>query len=132
MLTLPPSVKIFLAAGVTDLRKSFDGLSGLARGPLAQDPLSGHLFVFCNRKRDRLKVLYFDGSGLWVFAKRLEQGTFEVWRTDDDGAQHAGIGGDRARPHQQPRLWIQFFEEFGHLCLPAPHREYAWTPREDN
>ncbi len=76
MLTLPSSVKVFLAAGVTDLRKSFDGLSGLASGALAQDPLSGHLFVFCNRRRTRLKVLYFDGSGLWVFAKRLEKGTF--------------------------------------------------------
>lgn len=76
MLTLPPSVKVFLAAGATDMRKSFDGLSGLAASVLEQDPLSGHLFVFCNRRRDRLKVLYFDGSGLWVFAKRLEKGTF--------------------------------------------------------
>ncbi len=76
MLTLPQSVKVFLAAGATDMRKSFDGLSGLARGVLEEDPLSGHLFVFCNRRRDRLKILYFDGSGLWVFAKRLEKGTF--------------------------------------------------------
>ena len=76
MLALPPSVKIFLASGVTDLRKSFDGLSGLAKTVLDQDPASGHLFVFCNRRRDRLKVLYFDGTGLWVFAKRLERGTF--------------------------------------------------------
>jgi len=76
VLALPPSVKIYLASGVTDLRKSFDGLSGLTRTVLAADPASGHLFVFCNRRRDRLKVLYFDGTGLWVFAKRLEKGTF--------------------------------------------------------
>jgi len=76
VLTLPPSVRIYLASGPTDLRKSFDGLSGIARTKLEQDPTSGHLFVFCNRRRDRLKVLYFDGSGLWVFAKRLEKGTF--------------------------------------------------------
>ena len=76
MLALPPSVKIYLASGATDLRKSFDGLSGVAKTVLDQDPASGHLFVFCNRRRDRLKVLYFDGTGLWVFAKRLEQGTF--------------------------------------------------------
>lgn len=76
MLALPPSVKIYLASGATDLRKSFDGLSGLTRTALEEDPTSGHLFVFCNRRKDRLKVLYFDGTGLWVFAKRLEKGTF--------------------------------------------------------
>lgn len=76
MLTLPRSVRVFLAAGATDLRKSFDGLSGLVTATLSEDPLSGHLFLFCNRTRTRLKVLYFDGSGLWVFAKRLEKGTF--------------------------------------------------------
>jgi len=83
VLALPPSVKIFLASGVTDLRKSFDGLSGLTRQVLEQDPASGHVFVFCNRRKDRLKVLYFDGSGLWVFAKRLEKGTFAWPRMRD-------------------------------------------------
>jgi len=83
VLALPSSVKIFLASGVTDLRKSFDGLSGLTRLVLEQDPASGHLFVFCNRRKDRLKVLYFDGSGLWVFAKRLEKGTFAWPRMRD-------------------------------------------------
>jgi len=76
VLTLPSSVKVYLAAGVTDMRKSFDTLFGLARDALSKDPLSGHLFVFCNRGRDRIKVLHWDGSGLWVHAKRLEKGTF--------------------------------------------------------
>jgi transposase len=76
MLTLPSTVRVFLALGATDMRNSFDGLAGLVRGVLGEDPVSGHLFVFCNRRRDRLKVLYFDGTGLWVFAKRLEKGTF--------------------------------------------------------
>jgi len=76
MLTLPSSVKVYLAAGVTDMRKSFDTLFGLARDALAMDPLSGHLFVFCNRGRNRIKVLHWDGSGLWIHAKRLEKGTF--------------------------------------------------------
>jgi len=76
VLTLSPSVRIYLAPGVTDMRKSFDGLAGLARDVVGEDPLSGHLFVFCNRRRDRLKILYWDRSGFCLFAKRLEKGTF--------------------------------------------------------
>jgi transposase len=58
------------------MRKGFEGLSGLVREQLREDPLSGHLFLFCNRLRTRLKVLYWDGNGLWVCAKRLERGRF--------------------------------------------------------
>lgn len=76
MLTVSGSARIYLAAGVTDMRKSFNGLYGLAKGVLGADPLQGHLFLFCNRRRDRLKALLWDGSGLWVCAKRLEKGTF--------------------------------------------------------
>lgn len=68
--------RIFLAAGATDMRKSFNGLSGLVRSRLCGDPLSGDLFVFCNSAKNRLKILFFDSTGLWVFAKRLERGTF--------------------------------------------------------
>ena len=71
-----PATRIFLAAGATDLRKSFEGLSDLVRHRFQEDPLSGHLFVFANRHRTRLKLLYWDGSGLWCCAKRLAQGTF--------------------------------------------------------
>jgi len=76
VFTLGAATRVYLAAGVTDMRKSFNGLYTLVRGALQADPISGHLFVFCNRRRDRLKVLYFDGTGLWVCAKRLERGTF--------------------------------------------------------
>lgn len=82
MLTASPATRVFLAAGTTDMRKSFDTLSAIVRGDLGGDPTSGHLYVFCNRRRDRIKVLYFDGSGLWACAKRLEKGTF--WWPDSE------------------------------------------------
>ncbi len=76
MITLGPATRIFLALGVTDMRKGFEGLSSLAKDKFREDPLSGHLFVFANRSRTRLKILYWDGSGLWVCAKRLAKGRF--------------------------------------------------------
>jgi len=85
MLSPGPATKIYLAAGATDMRKSFNGLYALVAGTLEADPLSGHLFVFCNRRRDRIKILCFDGSGLWVCAKRLEKGTF-AWPEGGEGA----------------------------------------------
>lgn len=81
MMPLGPATRIYLAAGATDLRKSFEGLSDLVRHRFQQDPLSGHLFVFANRGRTRLKLLYWDGSGLWCCAKRLERGCFSWPKT---------------------------------------------------
>jgi transposase len=76
--------RIFLSSGATDMRKSFNGLSGLVRSRLSGDPLSGDLFAFCNRLKNRLKILYFDSTGMWVFAKRLERGTF-AWPEELEG-----------------------------------------------
>jgi transposase len=76
MFGLGPATKIYLACEPVDMRKSFEGLFGLVRDCLGQDPLSGHLFLFTNRSHTRLKALVFDGSGLWVCAKRLERGRF--------------------------------------------------------
>src|SRR5438093_12165697 len=73
MLTLSNATRIFVAIAPVDLRGSFNSLSRLAQQVLAQDPLSGHWFVFTNRRRNRLKILCWDGSGLWVLAKRLER-----------------------------------------------------------
>lgn len=83
MLTLSPAVRVFLACGPTDIRKSFDGLAALASSILQMDPLSGHLFVFCNRRRDRLKILYWDTSGFCILHKRLEKGTF-AWPSEEE------------------------------------------------
>lgn len=76
MLTLPPSVRIYLAVGATDLRKGFDGLAAVARETLQRDPLSGHVFAFCNARRQRVRLLVWDGTGMWLMTKRLESGTF--------------------------------------------------------
>lgn len=78
------ATKIYLAAGATDMRKGFEGLYGLVRDRLALEPLSGHVFLFSNAQRNRLKLLFWDGSGLWVCAKRLEKGRFR-WPAAESG-----------------------------------------------
>jgi len=77
-----PATKIYLAAGATDMRKGFDGLYALVRNRLELEPLSGHVFLFSNAQRTRMKLIYWDGSGLWVCAKRLERGRFRWPRAE--------------------------------------------------
>lgn len=84
MFGLTTATRVFVAPGATDMRKGFDGLFGLVRDALGEDPLSGHLFLFANRDRTRVKVLVFDGSGLWVCSKRLEKGRF-AWPKAAEG-----------------------------------------------
>jgi transposase len=86
MLTLTSAVRIYLAAGATDLRMGFDGLAGVARDVLARDPLSGALFVFANARRTRIRILTWDGTGLWLMTKRLEKGTF-AWPEKGDASR---------------------------------------------
>jgi transposase len=76
VLSFTGGLKVFVALHPCDLRKSFNGLEGLVREHLGEDPRGGGLFVFTNRRHTRLKILYWDGSGLWVLCKRLEKGTF--------------------------------------------------------
>lgn len=79
MINLQHSVRVFLHTPPTDLRKGFDALCGLVTAAFGQDPLSGHLFLFVNRRRDRLKILYWDRDGLAIWYKRLETpGTFQL------------------------------------------------------
>lgn len=84
MLGIGPATKVYVATGAVDMRKGFDGLHGLVRDVLRQEPLSGHLFLFANKSRTRLKLLFWDGSGLWVCAKRLEKGRFR-WPEAGEG-----------------------------------------------
>ena len=84
MISFPANTRIWIAAGVTDMRRGFTGLSALVQIKLAADPLSGHVFVFRGRRGDLIKVLWFDGDGICLFAKRLDRGRF-VWPKAEDG-----------------------------------------------
>ena len=84
MIPVPTNTKVWLAAGVTDMRKGFNGLSALAETVLTQNPYCGHLFVFRGRRGDLIKVIWFDGQGACLFSKRLEKGRF-VWPSAKDG-----------------------------------------------
>ena len=85
MISLPAGTRIWIAAGVTDLRRGFTGLSSLVQTKLEQDPFSGHVFVFRGRRGDLLKVLWWDGDGLCLLSKRLERGRF-VWPKAESGS----------------------------------------------
>ena len=109
-----PATKIYLGVEAVDMRKGFEGLYGLVRDRLGQDPLSGHLFLFTNRGRTRLKALVWDGSGLWVCAKRLERGRFHwpaapgvtsvTMRGEELAMLVSGLDVTQARPR---RNWYQ-------------------------
>jgi transposase len=86
MLTFAPNLRIYLHARPTDLRKSFDGLCALVRGEFQADPLDGSLFLFVNRRGDRIKAMWWDHDGLAIFYKRLEAGTFETLRPESEAA----------------------------------------------
>lgn len=78
MIALPSGTRVWVAAGVTDMRKGMDGLAALVQTTLSENPFSGHIFVFRGRRGDLVKLVWFDGDGLCLFAKRLERGRF-VW-----------------------------------------------------
>ena len=79
MLSLPSSVRVFVARNPADMRKGFDGLSSLVIDVIEEDPQSGHIFAFFNKRRDRVKLLLWDRSGYWLFYKRIESGRFPVF-----------------------------------------------------
>jgi transposase len=115
MIGLPPGSRVWLAAGATDMRNGFDGLAAIIKTALTEDPYSGQLFVFRGRQGDRIKILWWDGDGLCLFAKRLERGKF-VWPRATDGvvslspAQLAmlieGIDWRRVERTQRPEMVV--------------------------
>jgi transposase len=84
MLGLGAATRVFVATGGTDMRLGFNGLYALVVGQLKEDPQSGHLFLFANKRRDRMKILFFDNFSLWVCARRMEKGRLH-WPSSDDG-----------------------------------------------
>ena len=84
MIELPAKTYIWIAAGITDMRRGFQGLGALVQTKLEQSPFSGHMFVFRGRRGDLIKVLWWDGDGLCLFAKRLERGRF-IWTQATEG-----------------------------------------------
>ena len=87
MLNLTKETRIFAYTGVADMRKGFNGLSGIVREEFQSDPTDGSLFMFINRRRDRMKLLYFDGGGFWLYYRLLESGTFEDLKSEPGSSQ---------------------------------------------
>jgi transposase len=114
MFGLGLATKIYVAVEAVDMRKGFDGLYGLVRDELGQDPLSGHVFLFSNRTHTRLKALVWDGSGLWVCAKRLEKGRFR-WPGADTQQRSVTMRAEELAmlvngldlKHTEPRKWYR-------------------------
>src|SRR6266436_2951106 len=90
MLGFGSATRVYVAIGATDMRKGFEGLFGIVRDRLLIDPLSGHVFLFANARKNRLKILYWDGSGLWICGKRLERGRF-TWPESVDESDRVAL-----------------------------------------
>jgi transposase len=113
VLSLLGTVRVYVAVPPADLRKGYDGLARLARDAIDQDPLSGHLFVFSNRKHNRIKILYWDRDGYAVWMKRLERGTFRwpapsATHVEWTGAELAAVLGgiDLKDTRRRPRFTL--------------------------
>jgi transposase len=91
MMHLPASVRVYLCLSPCDMRRSFDGLHALVRDHLELDPFAGHLYLFANKRRDRLKILYWDRDGFAIWAKRLEEGTYAIPSAEEPGSRRFEI-----------------------------------------
>ena len=129
MLTLPCSVRIYVAAEAVDLRRGFDGLAATTRSLIRQDPLNGHLFVFLNRRRNRIKLLVWDRTGYLLLYKRLERGSFHLPTQPHAGHRHVELdAGDLAlmlegvdlRGARRRERWRRLPHEQGASATGAP------------
>jgi transposase len=112
MFGLGAATRIFVATGATDMRLSFDGLHSLVIGQIKQSPESGHLFLFANKRKDRMKIYFYDGSSAWVCARRMEQGCMH-WPSSEDGhvqltqAEFAMLVGGIDLADAKKRKWLR-------------------------
>jgi len=112
MFALGAATRIFVATGATDMRLSFDGLHSLVIGQIKQSPESGHLFLFANKRKDRMKIYFYDGSSAWVCARRMEQGCMH-WPSSEDGhvqltqAEFAMLVGGIDLADARKRKWLR-------------------------
>jgi len=118
MIALPAGTQVWIAAGVTDLRRGFTGLSAVAQTVLERNPFSGHVFVFRGRRGDLIKLLWWDGDGLCLFAKRLERGRFRVFAEPPAATQRAV-----EMPAAELALILQGID------LRGARRRRGWSPR---
>ena len=113
MIGVSSHVRVFAYGQPADLRRGFEGLSAMVRNEIGRDPIDGALYLFVNRRRTRAKVLHFDGTGLWVYAKRLERGRFAaLWRDKEAGALELTT--------TELSLYVEGSEVVGRIALSPP------------
>jgi transposase len=135
MMLLPAGVKVHLAFGYTDMRKGIDGLAMLVQGVLRQDPFSGHLFVFRGRKANLIKIVFWDGTGLCLFTKRLEQGVF-LWPSNVEPGGTLALNSEQLSMliegidwRAPERRWRARAPAEGQMVLEAVERRFVWQAR---
>jgi transposase len=118
VLSVPPTMRVFVALAATDMRKSFSGLANATRSVMAQDPLSGHLFVFFNRRRTMMKAVYWETNGYCIVAKRLEKSTFVLPASGGDVVEIEAA---------ELALIIEGIDLSNARCRPRWQRSQIWT-----
>jgi transposase len=118
MIQITPQTRILLSIRAVDFRKGIDGLAGVCRAHLQQDPLSGCMFVFCNRRKTALKILFYDGQGFWLCLKRLSKGRLNWWPTESESKSKAIL--PLAVYQLQLLFWNGDLRQVGH--------PYQWKP----
>ena len=106
MIQITPHIRIYLCISPVDFRKGIDGLAGICRNVLEQDPFSGSMFIFRNKRKTTIKILLYDGQGFWMFVKRLSKGSFKWWPVHEAGGDGSTDGDILTLPLNAPELHL--------------------------